>query len=370
MRWSLGRSGSLAGMTQSSDGDGVSDSTGGQREDPPWTLLSLAPLPPEILQALFHDLPVEVIRADSIGELGGDDKARVELILADWRPGPTGLDAAALRELPRLAFVQQPSVGVQSHDAQALADAGIPLANVAGFNAAAVTEWALGAALSVSRLLPWAESELRAGRWPQTEIATRGAVELGGRQVGIVGFGPIGQGCARAFAGLGCPISYWSRRQRPPELEFGAAYDADLAGLVRRSQILINAIALGPETRGLLGRETLALLPPGALVISVSRGGIVDEQAVLDMLAAGTLGGAAFDVYEHEPLPPDSPLRAAPPDRVLLSPHVAGSTQQSSARLIQGVVANMRRAVSGEPVIDVVNGTGGSTAQVRRRVVD
>ena len=77
-------------------------------------------------------------------------------------------------------------------------------------------------------------------------------------------------------------------------------------------------------------------------MISVSRGGIVDEQAVLDMLAAGTLGGAAFDVYEHEPLPPDSPLRAAPSDRVLLSPHVAGCTQQSSVRLIQGVVANMR----------------------------
>ena len=354
-------------MTQSSGGDGVSDSARDAGSEPPWTLLSLAPLPPEILQALFQDLPIDVIRADDLAELGSGEKKRVELVLADWRPGPTGLSAAVVSELPRLAFVQQPSVGVQSHDSAALAAAAIPLSNVAGFNAAAVTEWTLGAALSVSRMMPWAESELRAGRWPQVEIASRGAVELGGRQVGIVGYGPIGQGCARAFAGLGCPIAYWSRRQRPPEQGFGAEYLADPAQLVRRSEILINAIALGPETRGLLGRETLAQLPPGALVISVSRGGIVDEQAVLDMLAAGTLGGAAFDVYEQEPLPADSPLRTAPPDRLLLSPHVAGSTQQSNGRLIQGVVANMRRAVSGEPVIDVVNG---ASAQVRRRMVD
>jgi D-3-phosphoglycerate dehydrogenase / 2-oxoglutarate reductase len=345
----------------------VSDSAGEPSPGPRWTLLSLAPLPLDLLQALFQDLPIDVIRADTVDELGDDDKARVELVLADWRPGPTGLSAAVVRELPRLAFVQQPSVGVQSHDSAALAAAGIPLANVAGFNAAAVTEWALGAALSVSRMLPWAESELRAGRWPQVEIATRGAVELGGRQVGIVGFGPIGQGCARAFSGLGCPIAYWSRHQRPPELEFGATFEADPAQLVRRSEILINAVALGPDTRGLLGRETLALLPPGALVISVSRGGIVDEQAVLDMLAAGKLGGAAFDVYEHEPLPADSPLRTAPSDRLLLSPHVAGSTQQSNVRLIQGVVANMKRAVTGEALHDVVNGVH---AQVQRRVVD
>ncbi len=358
-------------MTQTSGGvsdpSAATETAGEGHPAAPWTLLSLAPLPPEILQALFSELPVEVIRADHVNELGGADKGRIELVLADWRPGPTGIGADAVRELPRLAFVQQPSVGVQSHDAEALAAAGIPLSNVAGFNAAAVTEWALGAALSVSRLLPWAESELRAGRWPQLEVASRGAVELGGRQVGIVGFGPIGQGCARAFAGLGCPIAYWSRSQRPPELEFGAAFEPDLTQLVRRSEILINAIALGPQTRGLLGRETLALLPANALVISVSRGGIVDEQAVLDMLAAGTLGGAAFDVYEQEPLPADSPLRHAPADRLLLSPHVAGSTQQSSGRLIQGVVANIRRAVSGEPVLDVVNGVA---AQVQRRMVD
>ncbi len=353
-------------MTQGSEGDGVSHGSPDGDAGRPWTLLSLAPLPIEALQGLFAGLPIDVIRADTVGELGESDRVRVELILADWRPGQAPLTADDVRALPRLAFVQQPSVGVQPHAAELLAAAQIPLSNVAGFNAASVTEWALGAALSVSRLLPWGEAELRAGRWPQVEAASRGSVEIGGRPVGIVGFGPIGQGCARAFAGLGCPVSYWSRRQRPPEEEFGATFVADPVELVRRSEILINAVAFGPQTRGLLGRETLALLPPTGLVISVSRGGIVDEQAVVDMLGAGQLGGAAFDVYEQEPLPAGSPLRSAPRDRLLLSPHLAGVTQQSTGRLIEGVVANLRRAVTGEPVIDVVNGV---SAQVYRRVV-
>ncbi len=330
----------------------------------PWTLLSLAPLPPQLLAAIFGKLPVELMTADAWSALSASDLARVELLLGDWRIAQPGLDAAGVAAMPRLAFVQQPSVGVQAHDGAALAAAGVPLSNVAGFNAAAVTEWTIGAALSVSRLLRWAEDEMRLGRWPQTEVAERGATELFGRQVGIVGFGPIGQGCARAFAGLGCPVSYWSRTQRPPELEFGARFEPDVTALAAGCSVLVNAVALGPETRGLLGREVLELLPRGALVLSVSRGGIVDEEAVVDLLKSGALGGAAFDVYGQEPYPLDGPLLSAPRERLLLSPHASGSTQQSTVRLIEGVVANIGRAVAGQPVIDVVNGV--SPSIVRR----
>ncbi len=364
-------------MTESASRDGVFDQApgpgAGQTAKPapeqtadqrPWTLLALAPLPLEMLQLVFADLPLEFVQADDLRSLPGAERDRVELILGDWRVANPGLGAEAVAALPRLAFVQQPSVGVQAHDGDALAAAGIPLSNVAGFNAAAVTEWTVGAAIAVSRLFRWAEDELREGRWPQTEISQRGSAEIGGRPVGIIGFGPIGQGCARAFTGLGCPVTYWSRRPRPPEQEFGARYEPDVDTLVRGSEILVNAVALGPQTRGLLGAETLARLPRGAVVVSVSRGGIVDEAAVVAMLESGALGGAAFDVYGSEPLPGDSPLLTAPRDHLLLSPHVAGSTQQSGGRLISGVAANVARAVRGEPVIDVVNG---APPLVRRR---
>jgi phosphoglycerate dehydrogenase-like enzyme len=329
-----------------------------------WTLLALAPLPRETLEALFGDLPVELLQAQRLSDLAADERGRVEIVLADWRPAGQPIDSAALAQLPRLAFVQQPSVGVQTHDADALAAAGVPLANVAGFNAAAVTEWTIGAALTVCRMFGWADTELRAGRWPQTEMGARGSTELGGRRVGIVGFGPIGQGCARAFAGLGCPVRYWTRSQRPPEQEYGAAYVADVAELVAGSDVLVNAIALGRETRDLLDRAMLARLPKGAIVLSVSRGGIVDEQAVADMLADGSLGGAAFDVFDTEPIPSDNPLLSAPPEHLVLSPHVSGSSQQSSVRLMGGVTANVSRAVRGEPLRDVVNGVD---PLVRRR---
>jgi phosphoglycerate dehydrogenase-like enzyme len=327
-------------------------------------LLALAPLPKEALQGLFGRLPVEVLTANTLAELPSEDAARVELILADWRPSTPGLDASSLAKLPKLAFVQQPSVGVQSHDGDALAEAGVPLSNVAGFNAEAVTEWTVGATLSISRLLRWAEDEMRDGRWPQTEIATRGSTEVAGRSVGIVGFGPIGQGCAKVFGAMGCPVTYWSRRARPAELEHGARFEPDIRTLVAGSEILINAVALAPATRGLLSAEVLGLLPSGALVVSNSRGGIVDEDAVVAMLKSGALAGAAFDVYEQEPLPADSPLLSLQHDRLLLSPHAAGSTIQSNVRLIQGVASNVGRAVSGAAVIDVVNGV---TPVIRRR---
>ena len=334
------------------------------RDETPWVLLSLAPLPVEVLQGLFGKLPVEVVKAESLHSISDADAVRVELILADWRPSSPGLDAASIARLPKLAFVQQPSVGVQSHDAEALAAAGIPLSNVAGFNAAAVMEWTVGATLSISRMLRWTEDELRAGRWPQTEIASRGSSEIAGKSVGIVGFGPIGQGCARVFSAFGCPVTYWSRSPRPAELEHGARYEADVKALVAGSQILINAVALAPQTRGLLSAEVLGLLPPGAMVISNSRGGIVDEDAVVAMLQSGALAGAAFDVYNEEPLPATSPLRALQHDRLLLSPHAAGSTIQSNVALIQGVASNVGRAVSGAPLKDVVNAV---SAVVRRR---
>ena len=120
--------------------------------------------------------------------------------------------------------------------------------------------------------------------------------------------------------------------------------------------MLVNAVALTADTRGLLDRQLLERLPAGALLVNASRGGIVDEAAVADLITAGRLAGAAFDVYATEPLPLDSPLLRVPREQILLTPHIAGSTAQSITRLMQRTVANLGRAVRGEPVEDVVNG--------------
>ena len=235
---------------------------------------------------------------------------------------------------------------------------------MAGFNAISVAEWAIGALFGLARLFAWSEDQLRSGGWPQTEVVQRGAVEVAGRRIGLVGFGAIGQALAERLAGFGCPVRYWSRSRRPPEQEYGAEFIADLGELVAGSDVLVNLVALTADTRNLLDRALLERLPSGALLVNASRGGIVDEPAVAELIEAGRLAGAAFDVYDTEPLPMDSPLLRIPRERVLLTPHVAGSTAQSVTRLMQRTVANLGRAVRGEPVEDVVNGVD---AVVRRR---
>ena len=120
---------------------------------------------------------------------------------------------------------------------------------------------------------------------------------------------------AARLAAFGCPVSYWSRRRRPPEQEGTATYVGDLGELIQGSEVLVNAVALTAETRGLLGRDLLGRLPAGALLVNVSRGDIVDEAVVAEMIDAGRLAGAAFDVYAVEPVAPDNPLLRLPPLR-------------------------------------------------------
>jgi D-3-phosphoglycerate dehydrogenase len=327
----------------------------------PWTLTALVPLPAEAVVAFAPGLDLRItVPAERTPEAARDAVRDADVVLGDFT-GLLRVDAALLEAAPRLAFVQQPTVGVESLDLDALAAAGVPAANTAGANAVSVAEWCVLGALAACRQAAWADAAVRAGSWPQLEVAERGCVDLAGRRVGLVGFGPIGQAAAERFAAFGCPVSYWSRRRRPPEEAAGAAY-ASLAELVAGSDVLVVVVALAPATRGLLDRERLGSLPRGAVVVNAARGGIVDEAALVELLDSGHLAGAALDVFDTEPLPADSPLRTH--ERVFLSPHVAGATMQARLRILESVQANLRRAVRGEPVENVVNGVD---PVVRRR---
>lgn len=320
-----------------------------------WNLLALAPLPLEAMRGLTAPLgdrvSVSVPRERTKGALL-EALAGADLVLGDWT-ATLVMDAEAVKAAPRLAFVQQPSVGVDGHDLEALAAAGIPLANAAGVSAVAVAEWCVGAALALSRKLVAADAAVRAGGWPQLDL---GPSELSGSRVGIVGFGPIGQECARLFSAFGCEVSYWTRTPRAD------AGFVELDTLLAQSDVVVVVIALSDQTRGLIepGR-----LRKGALLVNAARGGVVDQGALAEALSSGHLAGAALDVFEEEPLPAGDPLRSL--GSVLLSPHVAGVTPQSTGRLIKAVIDNVSAAVDGRPVVNVVNGV---SAQVRRRTED
>lgn len=318
----------------------------------PWTLLALPPLPLDALRSLLGELPVALI-APARRDQAAVREAIVgaDLVLGDWTAAlKLGEEEAAAA--PRLAFVQQPSAGVEHIDVAAFSRRGIPVANVSGANAIGVAEWCLGATLALLRSLPWADREMQEGRWPGLAVAARPSRNLSGRRVGVVGFGPIGAACAARFGALGCEVSYWSRRRRSEGEASGAVY-RELDELCASSEILVVIVALAEATRGLLDAGRIASLPREAILVNAARGGIVDEQAVAAAVRAGALTGAAFDVFAIEPLPESSPLRGS--DRILLSPHAAGASQESLAGVREAMVANLQRAVSGRPVLHLLD---------------
>lgn len=320
-----------------------------------WNLLALPPLPLEAMRGLTAPLGDRVsvsVPRERTKEALLEALSEADLVLGDWT-GTLVMDSDAVKAAPRLAFVQQPSVGVDGHDLEALAAAGIPLANAAGVSAVAVAEWCVGAALALSRKLVAADAAMRAGGWPQLDLAPS---ELSGSRVGIVGYGPIGQECARLFSAFGCEVSYWTRTPRAD------AGFVELDTLLAQSDVVVVVIALSEQTRGLIEPSRLR---KGALLVNAARGGVVDQAALTEALSSGHLAGAALDVFEEEPLPAGSPLRSL--GSVLLSPHVAGVTPQSTGRLIKAVIDNVSAAVEGRPVVNVVNGV---SAQVRRRTED
>lgn len=330
----------------------------------PWRLLSLLPFDEDESRTVLGDLAerTELTLLPRPGrEALHDALASAELVLAAWQGThrlPLQAEEVAAAG-PGLAFVQQPSVGTDSLDLAGFAARGIPVANTRGANARSVAEWVVGAAIALARSIVWADARVRAGEWPQLQPAERGQGEIGDLRIGVVGFGDVGQTVATLFRGLGCDVAYWSRTRRP-----GPSAWFDLPSLCGRSDILVICLPLTPDTGNLVDSTMLAWLPPGATVVNVGRGGVLDEAALLSHLDSGHLSGAALDVHAEEPLPPDHPVFSH--ENVLLSPHSAGNTRQSIARVNEQAVANLRRVLDGEPVIDVVNGV---SPVVKRRVV-
>lgn len=302
-----------------------------------WSLLALPPVPRELVEALFGDLGATLLTPEERTQEAVEALLpEADLVVADWSPVLRVGDPG-----PRVCFVQQPSVGYDGVDVDACAARGVPVANTAGANTTSVAEWCVSAVLALLRKTVEADAAVRAGGWPQTSL---GAGELAGKRVGVVGMGPVGRAASRLFAAFGCDVAYWSRRRHD---DAAVPYE-DLDALLTTRDVVVVVIALGPETRGLVDATRLK---PGALLVNGARGLVVDEAS---LLAATHLGGVALDVFAVEPLPADSPLRDRP--GTLLSPHMAGSTGDAAGRILAATSANLRRALAGEPVVDVVNG--------------
>lgn len=258
------------------------------------------------------------------------------------------IDAALLDLAPAARLVQLTGAGYDNVDHDQCAARAIPVCYCPGLNAPSVAQTVVQLAFRLRRPLTMLE---HAG--PEEWFAARAASvmgnELSGR-VSIVGYGNIGRLVAALFRGLGLEAV----RAAHPGQDDPEVPALPLAEVLSSADIVAVALPARADTRGLIGVAEVAMMKPGAVLIHVGRGGVVDDVAVAAALASGSLAGAALDVFASEPLAADHPLLALAPEaraRLLLTPHIAGQTRQSKARNFKVALDNVLRVAAGEAPI-------------------
>lgn len=251
-------------------------------------------------------------------------------------------------------LVQLLSAGYESLDLTGLTAAGVPVANIGSANASTVAEHAMALILALLRQLPVQSAVVRDGGWRPVPPAR----ELRGKTVGIVGLGRIGRELARRLAAFDTTLRYTSGHplSLSDEDSFGAR-GLPLAELLATSDIVCLTVPLTPATKGLIGADELASMRDSALLVNVSRGAVVDEQALAAALAAGGLAGAGLDVLETEPPERDNPLLDLP--NVIVTPHQAGLSPDAWPRIVTQAWANVASALDGGALANVVNRPSG-----------
>jgi phosphoglycerate dehydrogenase-like enzyme len=260
--------------------------------------------------------------------------------------------SASLFEGSALRLIQVTGAGLDRLDQTALMRLGIPVANVTGNDA--VAEYAVTAATLLLRRLAWTDAEIKRGNYVafRARLIADNLPGLGGITIGIVGFGVIGRAVAAAFHRAGSRICYHDPApSNQAATEAAAALGAKtlpLDELLQTADVVSLHVPLLPSTTGLIGARELALMKPGAVLIQVARGGVVDEAALAEHLRAGGLGGAAVDVYSTEPPTSDNPLlrlTGEAAQKLLLTPHIAGVTRQASTFLFRSAWENVERVL-------------------------
>jgi phosphoglycerate dehydrogenase-like enzyme len=265
-----------------------------------------------------------------------------EVLVIGRNPGP---DLA--RRAPRLRWIQSTSAGVESYLPHL--PPGVRLTNASGVHGPKGGEYAMTAILMLNHRVPEFVTHQRERRWAQ-----RFATTVAGKTVVIVGLGEIGSEAARLARRFGMRVVGVRRAPRPHRWAHEVHGPAALARLLPRADFLVVVAPATPGTRGLLGADLLARLPRHAGVVNLGRSAVLDEGALRDRLVRGELGGAVLDVFDREPLPPNSPLWDTP--GLILSPHCAvDDAAQYVPRCLDLFLDNLRRYLANRPLRNVVD---------------
>lgn len=325
-------------------------------------ILILSPLEESIVQNLMgmiagtefaQSIEYETFRGSTARELASAVTS-ADIILADYT-NRNKLSAQVIEKARRCILIQQPSVGYQDIDVEQATRMGIPVANVAGANCVPVAEHTIMVTLACLKKLFLAHEKTKKGKWAQDEMAQYGVFELNGKTVGIVGMGRIGKEVSMRFNPFGVKIIYYDKRRLDEKLEkdLGVTY-CPLDELIGSADIITLHVPLTDETRKLLDERRISMMKPNAILINVARGEVVDEDALAKALSQGKISGAALDVFTEEPPSPSSAILHAP--NVILTPHIAGATNEARFRIITASLQNIKAALEGSDVVNIVNG--------------
>ena len=311
-------------------------------------------LPRPLVEGLEREFP-------SVRFIAPRDRAEADRLL----PGAEVVLGWAVRpenfaRAKRLRWIQVTAAGVGPMLFPALVESPVILTNGRGLHAAAMAEHTLGVMFAFVRKLHLARDAQRERRWLQRELWSEPPDfgELAGSTIGLVGFGAVGTAIAVRARALGLTVIAVRRHPvsdpAPAHEQWGVER---LPELLARADWLVLAAPHTGETRGLIGRGELARIKPGAVLVNLGRGALVDQAALIEALEHGRLAGAALDVFEHEPLDPESRLWSLP--QVIVTPHISGLGPRYWERSVELFASNLRAFLAGKPLVNVVDKRAG-----------
>ncbi|MCE4627298.1 MAG: NAD(P)-binding domain-containing protein [Desulfurococcales archaeon] len=269
------------------------------------------------------------------------------------------IDCNLLKESqPKLRIVAQYAVGFDNIDLECATKYGVYVTNTPGVLTEAVADFTWGLILAITRRIVEADAFVRSGEWYSKKTGWHPLMMLGfevnGKTLGIIGMGRIGRAVAERAKGFKMKILYYDAYRLPPEMEekLGAEY-VPLETLLRESDIVSIHVPLTKETYHLISEKELKMMKSTAYLINTARGKVVDTEALVKALKEKWIAGAALDVFEEEPLPPDHPLTKL--DNVVLAPHAASATTETRTKMAMLVAENLIAFLKGEVPPTLVN---------------
>lgn len=300
--------------------------------------------PPELRRWLRGDPLDDATRATAEQQV--DEYLAPAEVLVGWG----WLTHAALGRATKLRWIQTAGAGIDRIDKDAHRH--LTLTNASGVAAVPIAEYVIGVIIMFAKGMPLFMRRQLARTWDRRIEG----VEVAGKTCGIVGMGAIGTETARRARALGMRVLATRRSvtaRTADEIAHELLPAADLPYLLAESDYVVITAPLTPETRHLIGAKELALMKRSAVLINIGRGAVIDEQALIAALRAGTIAGAGLDVFEKEPLPADSPLWAL--ENVIITPHASAGSERYTERAAAIICENLRRYLDGQPLRNIVD---------------